>query len=39
MAISPELKAQILHSNNTKQWRIGTIARQLSVHPALYSAF
>ncbi len=32
MAISPELKAQILHSNNTNQWRIGTIARQLSVH-------
>lgn len=32
MAISSELKAQILHSHIAKRWRIGTIARQLTVH-------
>ena len=32
MAIPPELKAQILRGHNAEKWRIGTIARQLSVH-------
>ena len=33
MTIPPELEAQILRYYHVEKWRIGTIARQLRVHP------
>jgi transposase len=33
VTISPELEAQILRYYHVERWRIGTIARQLRVHP------
>ena len=33
MTIPPELEAQILRYYHVERWRIGTIARQLRVHP------
>jgi hypothetical protein len=33
MTIPPELEAQILRYFHVEKWRIGTIARQLRVHP------
>ena len=33
MTIPPEIEAQILRYYHVEKWRIGTIARQLRVHP------
>jgi len=33
MTIPPDLEAQILRYYHVEKWRIGTIARQLRVHP------
>ena len=33
MTIPPELEAQILRYYHVEKWRIGTIARQLRIHP------
>jgi hypothetical protein len=33
MAIPPELEASILRYHHVEKWRVGTIARQLGVHP------
>ena len=33
MTIPPELEAQILRYYHAEKWRVGTIARQLRVHP------
>jgi hypothetical protein len=33
MTIPPELEAQILRYYHVEKWRIGTVARQLRVHP------
>jgi len=33
MTIPPEIEAQILRYYHVEKWRIGTIARQLHVHP------
>jgi transposase len=33
MTIPPDLEAQILRYHHVEKWRIGTIARQLRVHP------
>lgn len=33
MVISSELQAQILRYHHVEKWRVGTIARQLGVHP------
>ena len=33
MTIPPELEAQILRYYHVEKWRIGTIVRQLRVHP------
>jgi IS30 family transposase len=33
VSISTELEAQILRYYHVEKWRVGTIARQLQVHP------
>jgi hypothetical protein len=33
MTIPPELEARILRYYHVEKWRIGTIARQLRIHP------
>ena len=32
MAISDDIKANILRYHHVEKWRVGTIARQLNVH-------
>jgi hypothetical protein len=39
MSLPPQLEAQILHHYHVEKWRIGTIARQLGIHPGTVEHF
>lgn len=39
MALPLELEARILHHYHVEKWRIGTIARQLGIHPGTVEHF